>query len=43
VDDGLRDWDREGDNVTEAAVKNPEPVRSSSFDEMLATGLVRWA
>jgi hypothetical protein len=22
------------------AVKNPEPVRSSDFDEMLATGLV---
>src|SRR3546814_11795148 len=41
VYDGLRDWDREGDNFTESvAVKNPEPVRSSDFDEMLATGLV---
>src|SRR3546814_15276296 len=37
VYDGLRDWDREGDNFTESvAVKNPEPVRSSDFDEMLA-------
>jgi hypothetical protein len=41
VDDGLRDRDREGDNFTESvAVKNPEPVRSSDFNEMLAAGLV---
>src|SRR3546814_20153675 len=41
MDDGLRDRDREGDNFTEGvAVEDPEPVRSSDFNEMLATGLV---
>src|SRR3546814_6310170 len=41
MDDGLRDRDREGDNFTEGVVvEDPEPVRSSDFNEMLATGLV---
>src|SRR3546814_9454865 len=41
VDDGLCDRDRECDNFVESlAVENPEPVRSSDFNEMFATGLV---
>src|SRR3546814_1204324 len=41
VDDGLCDRDRECDNFVESlAVDNPEPVRSSDFNEMFATGLV---
>src|SRR3546814_14729305 len=40
VDDGLCDRDRECDNFVESlAVENPEPVRSSDFNEMFATGL----
>src|SRR3546814_11747018 len=41
VDDGWCDLDRECDNFVESlAVENPEPVRSSDFNEMFATGLV---
>src|SRR3546814_6885033 len=41
VDDGLCDRDREGDDFAECvAIENPEPVRSSDFDKMLAAGLI---
>src|SRR3546814_3337396 len=38
---GLCDRDREGDDFAECvAIENPEPVRSSDFDKMLAAGLI---
>src|SRR3546814_16880876 len=41
VDDGLCDRDREGDDFAKCvAIENPEPVRSSDFDKMLAAGLI---
>src|SRR3546814_16246099 len=41
VDDGLCDRDREGDDFAECvAIENPELVRSSDFDKMLAAGLI---